>query len=202
MIGMSALGAFFYTQGLRMKKKQVMQGIGLIALAGVVFALRHFGVLESSETAEQTTEQSTRQVERAERSSTTQQQRPSASRQEDPANNSTPTLATSPRLERAIDNKESGVMLEAAGVVVKLLPDDNEGDRHQRFIIKLPSGRTVLVAHNIDLAPYVPLEELDIVEIKGQFEWNDRGGVLHWTHHDPGGWHEDGWIRHEGSIYQ
>lgn len=184
-----------------MKKKQVMQGIGLISLAAVVFALRHFGLLESSETAEQNAEQSTQQVDRAQLPSNTQQ-RPVAARDDKSSDNSTPTLAQSPRLERAIDNKESGVMLEAAGVVVRLLPDDNEGDRHQRFIIKLPSGRTVLVAHNIDIAPYVPLEEMDIVEIKGQFEWNDRGGVLHWTHHDPGGWHEDGWIRHEGSIYQ
>jgi hypothetical protein len=29
------------------------------------------------------------------------------------------------------------------------------GDRHQRFILRLPSGQTVLIAHNIDVAPRV-----------------------------------------------
>jgi hypothetical protein len=60
----------------------------------------------------------------------------------------------------------------------------------------------VLVAHNVDLAPRVPLESRDIVEIKGEFEWNERGGVLHWTHADPRARHEGGWIRHEGKEYQ
>ncbi|MCA9302987.1 MAG: DUF3465 domain-containing protein [Phycisphaerales bacterium] len=189
-----------------MKKKQVMQGIGLITLAGVVLVLRHFGVISADSNADQETTQESRQVESAQpadRPSSTQQ-RPKATKREPTSNSKdgTPQLQESARLERAIDNKESGVIIEAAGVVVKTLPDDNDGDRHQRFIVKLPSGRTVLVAHNIDLAPRVPVHEMDIVEMKGQFEWNDQGGVVHWTHHDPGGWHEDGWIRHDGSIYQ
>ena len=185
-----------------MKKKQVMQGVGLVVLAGVVFALKHFGVI-SGDGDGAGNGPSARQVEPSGRPSGNPQQRPGAGRQDAPAGDAgAAQLEESERLEEAIDNKESGVIIEAAGVVVKVLPDDNEGDRHQRFIVKLPSGRTVLVAHNIDLAPRVPLEEMDIVEMKGQFEWNDRGGVLHWTHHDPGGWHEDGWIRHEGSIYQ
>ena len=177
-----------------MKKKQVMQGVGLVVLAGVVFALKHFGVISGDADEGSSVGPPTRQVET--------DQRAKATKQVGSSDRGGAVLAESERLEAAIDNKESGVILEAAGVVVKTLPDDNDGDRHQRFIVKLPSGRTVLVAHNIDLAPRVPLEELDIVEMKGQFEWNEQGGVLHWTHHDPGGWHEDGWIRHEGSIYQ
>ena len=35
---------------------------------------------------------------------------------------------------------------------METLPDDNKGTRHQRFILKLSSGQTLLVAHNIDLA--------------------------------------------------
>jgi len=103
----------------------------------------------------------------------------------------------------AMENRRSDVQLEAVGTVVKVLADDNEGSRHQRFLIRAGSGQTVLVAHNIDLAPRVAgLAAGDQVTIYGEYEWNAKGGVLHWTHHDPGGRHVGGWIKHEGQTYQ
>lgn len=82
--------------------------------------------------------------------------------------------------------------------VEKRLPDDREGSRHQRFLIELANGQTLLVAHNIDLAERIPLREGDRVRVRGQYEWNERGGVLHWTHHDPDGDHPGGWIESNG----
>ena len=87
--------------------------------------------------------------------------------------------------------------------MIRVLPDDNDGDRHQRFIIRLASGKTLLVAHNIDIAPRVsPLSEGDTVEYRGEFVWNDKGGVVHWTHHDPSGHHPAGWLKHAGQTFQ
>ena len=105
-------------------------------------------------------------------------------------------------IEAAARERLSQVMLTAQGRVQRTLADDNEGSRHQRFILEAPGGATVLVAHNIDLAPRVPLKRGDFVEVRGQYEWNERGGVLHWTHHDPAGRHAEGWIRHEGQTYE
>lgn len=102
------------------------------------------------------------------------------------------------RIERAVSSHESGFMVEVAARVVKRLPDDREGSRHQRFLIELETGRTLLVAHNIDLAPRAEIREGDRVRVRGQYEWNDRGGVLHWTHHDPAGRHPGGWIEAAG----
>jgi hypothetical protein len=93
-------------------------------------------------------------------------------------------------------------MVEAAGVVTRILSDDRDGGRHQRFVLELASDLTLLVAHNIDLAPRVPLREGDRVDFKGQYEWNPEGGVLHWTHHDPDGQHEPGWLLHGGRRYE
>lgn len=106
-------------------------------------------------------------------------------------------------LQAAYDNRQSGIQVQGRGVVTRILPDDNEGSRHQRFILRLDSGQTVLVAHNIDLAPRVDrLRTGDTVEFNGEYEWNSKGGVIHWTHHDPGGRHEGGWLKHGGRAYQ
>lgn len=102
----------------------------------------------------------------------------------------------------AFRNRASGVSVESAGTVERLLPDDLEGSRHQRFIVRLARDRTLLVAHNIDLAPRVPVVEGERVRFRGQYEWNPKGGVLHWTHHDPAGRRPGGWIRHEGRVYR
>ncbi|MGD2218460.1 MAG: DUF3465 domain-containing protein [Gemmatimonadales bacterium] len=102
----------------------------------------------------------------------------------------------------AFQEGRSGLVVQSAGVVERLLPDDEEGDRHQRFILRLASGHTLLVTHNIDLAPRVPLAPGDSVEFRGQYEWNEQGGVIHWTHHDPQRDRPGGWIRHAGRLYR
>lgn len=106
-------------------------------------------------------------------------------------------------IEQAYKNRTSDVQVKANGVVSRILPDDNEGSRHQKFILKLSSGLTILVSHNIDLAPRInTLKKGDTVAVYGEYEWSDRGGVVHWTHHDPNGRHEGGWIKHKGKLYQ
>jgi hypothetical protein len=102
----------------------------------------------------------------------------------------------------AFQARESNVMVEGTATVKKILPDDNVGSRHQKMILRLPSGHTLLLAHNIDLAPRVPADEGDNLDFKGEYEYSEQGGVLHWTHHDPGGRHPAGWLRHEGSTYE
>ncbi|QLQ04174.1 MAG: DUF3465 domain-containing protein [Thiobacillus sp.] len=106
-------------------------------------------------------------------------------------------------LEHAFTHRIGNLQVAGQGTVVKLLPDDASGSRHQRFILRLASGRTLLVAHNIDLAPRIEtLQAGDTVAFYGEYEWNPKGGVIHWTHHDPQGRHASGWIKHGGRIYQ
>ena len=110
---------------------------------------------------------------------------------------------TDSSISTAIANRQSDQQVTGEGVVVKLLPDDNRGSRHQKFLIKVAQGKTVLVAHNIDLAPRINgLREGDSIEFNGEYEWNDKGGVLHWTHRDPNGYHPHGWLRHQGQTYE
>ncbi len=92
-------------------------------------------------------------------------------------------------------------MIQDVGVVIKKLTDDLIGDQHQRFIINLSCNQTLLIVHNIDLVDRIPLREGDLVEFKGEYEFNDRGGLVHWTHRDPMKKHESGWIKHNGKLY-
>jgi hypothetical protein len=114
-----------------------------------------------------------------------------------------PVLANDTLLENAYANHQSQVQVQGSGVVIKVLPDDNNGIRYQDFIIKLASGQTVLVAHNIDLAPkIVNLTENDHVAFYGEYEWNAKGGVIHWTHRDPNNRHVHGWLKHDGNTFE
>jgi len=105
-------------------------------------------------------------------------------------------------VEAAFAARHSGVWLETGGRVARLLADDNEGRAHQRFILELDSGHTLLLSHNIDLSSRIPLALGDWVRLRGRYEWNERGGVMHWTHHDPDGGQRGGWIVHNGQRYR
>jgi hypothetical protein len=105
-------------------------------------------------------------------------------------------------LEQLFRDRISDVMVTVEGTVDRVLPDDNIGSRHQRFVVRLRSGRTVLVLHNIDLAERVPLDVGHRVVLHGEYEWNDKGGAIHWTHHDPRRQRAGGWIDHRGARFQ
>ena len=84
-------------------------------------------------------------------------------------------------IARAFVAQRSGVQMASDGVVERLLPDDNAGSRHQRFILRLDSGHHVLVAHNIDRAPRLrALKPGD----------------------DPNGRHSAGWLTHNDQRVQ
>jgi len=114
-----------------------------------------------------------------------------------------PSSSSNDAVATAFRDQRSGVQVTGEGVVTKILADDDDGSRHQRFILDIGSGSTLLVAHNIDLAPRLSsLQVGDTVAFSGVYEWNAKGGVIHWTHHDPSGRHQAGWLKHDGEISQ
>jgi len=107
------------------------------------------------------------------------------------------------QIAEAFAQGRGDLWVQGSARVQKILSDDTKPPRHQRFILELNSGHTVLVAHNIDLAPRIEnLNVNELVLIKGEYEWNERGGVIHWTHHDPKGRHDGGWIEYRGRRYE
>ena len=116
---------------------------------------------------------------------------------------STSQAQQSTSIARLFEQQQSDVAVQGIGRIVKELADDNNGSRHQRILLKLPDGLSILIAHNIDLAPRVNnIQAGDSIEFKGEYAWNAKGGVVHWTHHDPNGRHPDGWLKHQNRTYQ
>ena len=100
-------------------------------------------------------------------------------------------------------NHQSYVEVTADGTVVRVLSDQTgPSGVHERFIVQLSSrGITVLVEHNVSIGVRVPVAEGDRVIVHGEYVWNSQGGLIHFTHHDPQGTHEAGYIQDNGQIY-
>lgn len=114
-----------------------------------------------------------------------------------------PAVAGNAAVERAFAEHRSGVEVTAEGSVIRLLSDDiGPTGTHQRFVIRLAGAtQTVLVTNNIEVGKRVPLATGDDVIVHGEYVWNDEGGLIHFTHHDPDHSHEDGWIEWKGVRY-
>jgi Protein of unknown function (DUF3465) len=104
--------------------------------------------------------------------------------------------------KKAFDNQQSNIQVKQVGRIAKVLRDDDHGQKHQRFLVQLESGQKILIAHNIDLAAKVEgLKEGEIISFSGEYEWNNKGGVVHWTHRDPRGRHPNGWLFYNNRKY-
>jgi len=120
-----------------------------------------------------------------------------------PAGNNRSAARPNAAILRAFADQRSNVQVRGEGTVQRVLPPDNDGNPHQRFIVQIAPDHTVLVAHNLTLAAAVEdLQRGDQVSFFGEYEWNQRGGVVHWTHDDPQRRHAAGWIEYRGRRYQ
>jgi len=63
-------------------------------------------------------------------------------------------------------------------------------------------GAHFAVVDNVDIAPRIAVRSGDDIEVHG--EWVKDAGrppIVHWTHRDPHGRHEDGYIKWGGRVY-
>lgn len=121
----------------------------------------------------------------------------------DPATEQRTSPPVDDPIGRAFASGSSDVQVEGEGKVIRVMADDLDGSPHQRFIVQLASGQTVLITHNIDVARRINgLKVGDSVRFNGEYVWNEKGGVIHWTHHDPQGRHVAGWVIHDGTTYK
>jgi len=202
---------------INIMKRRIIRGLGLVVIAALAWVANQMGLIsdKSQRSETQTTESSqTSQTQDFEKVSgaTKSTETVQTLRLEDNHVVTDETKVVKTRkhdhmndnalIAKLYQQKKSDTWVTAYGHVGKLLPDDNKGSRHQRFLLDIGQKKWLLIAHNIDLAPYVPLKKGDRVIVHGEYEYNDKGGVIHWTHHDPRGYKDGGYIELNNKRYE
>lgn len=208
------------------KGKPIWVSIAIFLIGFGVYALKQKGYLGGN-TPQQSTQTTqppaqTKQAPTQPRTTepeTPQPTQPAPRQTSEPAPKQTSTTTPTPKQSTPISSKpkaqsdggiaelfrkqQSDTWVEASGTVKKILPDDSDGDKHQRFIVRLSTDIEILIAHNIDVGARVPVNEGDSVTFRGEYEYTDKGGTVHFTHapkyerKQPGGW-----IEHKGKKYE
>ncbi len=101
----------------------------------------------------------------------------------------------------------SRVEVTASGSVVRLLGTRiGRSGAHEGFLVHLSGagarGLTVRVEDNVDLTGPIPLAPGDAVTVRGEYIYDPRGGLIHYTHRDPRGRHPDGFVRVRDRVYR
>lgn len=99
----------------------------------------------------------------------------------------------------------SRVEVVADGTVTRLLGvQPGRVSPHEGFLMRLSTGCSLIlrVEANTDFTGSIPLASGAPVIVKGEYEYYPLGGVIHWTHRDPRGRHEGGFIQTGGGIYE
>lgn len=104
----------------------------------------------------------------------------------------------------AYSASRSHVEVVADGTVTRLLGvQPGRVSPHEGFLLRLASGCSLIVRveANTDFTGPISLERGQHVVVKGEYEYYSLGGVIHWTHRDPRGHHENGYIEAGGHVY-
>ena len=101
----------------------------------------------------------------------------------------------------------SHLEVTANGAVARILGErEGPSGEHLGFLLHLRGsagrGLTVRVEDNLDLSGPIPLREGQAATVRGEYIYDSRGGLIHYTHRDPRGRHEAGYVQVDGRIYQ
>lgn len=103
---------------------------------------------------------------------------------------------------RAVNDRRRVNYVEGGSMTVtKVLPDDEDGRKHQKWVVRLSNGNTMQAVYNSDMCPEVPVKVGDVIAMGGMFLWTNSGPMLHWLHHDPRGNRPDGYVYVNGKYY-
>ena len=119
------------------------------------------------------------------------------------ATNASEAKAPNTAFIRAYQERVSGLQLSVSGKITHVFPSPETGDQHQKFIVQLDAGQSVMVIHNRALGSAIDgLLEGETIEVFGEYQWDQGGGIIRRTHQDPASHRQAGWVKYKGRIYR
>ena len=104
-------------------------------------------------------------------------------------------------VERAFYDKQSDLMVEVTGEVVRVVRPVKGNEGHQEFQLRLPNGQLLSVVRNTSAEDRVPLVASDQVTVRGNYRWSELGGVIHGVQRDYSLDRMHGWVELDGKKY-
>ena len=102
----------------------------------------------------------------------------------------------------AWQQKRSNIHVQFEARVILKLPDEDDYDNSQKFLVVLENGHRLLISHDLDFSTRVPILVNSLIRVKGEYDWNGTGGMVHWTHKDISDQRDGGWIELNNQRYQ
>ena len=98
------------------------------------------------------------------------------------------------RVTDLYEHKAQNVMVAGTGTVIEILEDEPQ----QCFIVRLANNQVLQIVHDTNRASRIAeLQEGDIVEFRGVYEWTPAGGNISHTYSE-----NSGWLKHRGKLFQ
>lgn len=101
-------------------------------------------------------------------------------------------------VEQAYYEKQTGLMVEVSGKVVRVLGSGESDDALQWFQMRTPAGQRLMVSHDGGIGGPLPLSPRDDVIVSGRYEWTESGGTIRNTGRDASLARQHGWIELNG----
>lgn len=112
-------------------------------------------------------------------------------------------LAGADHIEFLYKQQRGGSKVSSIGHIAKLFADQQSPYAAQMILIRLSSGRKLLIKHNIEKS--IPLPNLlvgEMLTFSGTYRWNSKGGMVLSTHLQPEKPQRSGWLKYQDVTYQ
>ncbi len=106
-------------------------------------------------------------------------------------------------IEFAYKQQRGGMQVTSLGRIVKILDNQSTPYAAQQILIRLNSGRKLIIKHNIEIAkPVVDLKVGEVLQFSGIYKWNHKGGMILSTHYEAANPKRSGWLMYRDIVYQ
>ena len=107
------------------------------------------------------------------------------------------------RIEFLYQQQRGGVQVNSIGRITKLFENQQSPYVAQLILIRLNTGRKLLIKHNIEKASALPsLTVGEMLAFSGIYNWNSKGGVVQSTHQQADKAQRSGWLEYQQVTYQ